>query len=269
MVFKAFGLKNLNRQHPLRACQDAQEIPIPPIGVSIASFRHDMTDLPKTMKAWTYNRHGKPKDVLKLDTGAPVPLTPKAGDVMIRVSYVALNPADYKLMEFRIPFRYPATPSIDMVGEIVQTGPGVSTDVRIGMTVSGSVPTKLILRGVGVLAEYIVLPAHAVVEKPQGLQESVAAGLLGIAGQTSAMVLKSAEFRKDDKVLLNGASGGVGCVLIQVLCGLGVHVTAVCSARNEALVKRLGAEEVRPPPFLRSPISIPPKQRTLLIQSFS
>lgn len=212
-----------------------------------------MADLPKSMKAWTYNRHGKPKDVLKLNNDAPLPPAPKAGDVMIRVSYVALNPADYKLMEFRIPFRYPATPSIDMVGEIVQTGPGVSeasTNVRIGMTVSGSVPTKLILRGVGVLAEYIVLPAHAVVEKPQGLQESVAAGLLGIAGQTSAMVLKSAEFRKGDKILLNGASGGVGCVLIQVLCGLGIHVTAVCSARNEALVKRLGAEEVRlAPPF--------------------
>ncbi|EXJ77778.1 hypothetical protein A1O3_10007 [Capronia epimyces CBS 606.96] len=206
-----------------------------------------MTNLPKTMKAWTVTRVGKPRDVLQLKTDSPTPPPPKAGEVMIRVSYVAINPADYKLMEFRIPFKNPAIPAIDFVGDIVQVGPATSnssTNVRVGMTVAGSTPTTYILRGMGVLAEYVVLPAHAVVEKPQALDEAVAAGLFGVAGQTGARVLSAAGLHKGDRVLLNGASGGVGCILIQVLCGMGVRVTGVCSARNEARVRSLGAEEV-------------------------
>jgi NADPH:quinone reductase-like Zn-dependent oxidoreductase len=208
--------------------------------------------VPKTMKAWTITRVGKPKDVLKLKINCPTPPPPKAGEVMIRVSHVSINPSDFKLMETWIPFRCNnnAIPGIDFVGEIVQIGhptgtSNSSTNVRVGMTVAGSVPTMLILHGVGVLAEYVVLPAHTVVEKPQGLEEAVAAGLFGVAGQTSAMVLRDAGLHEGDRVLLNGASGGVGSVLIQVLCGMGVRVTGICSARNEALVRRLGAEEVR------------------------
>lgn len=204
------------------------------------------------MKTWRYDRRGKPNEVLKLHTDVPIPPAPKAGEVLIRVSYVALNPADYKLMEFRVPFRYPATPGIDFVGEIIQVGTETSesqTKVHIGMTVAGSVLVRSIVRGAGTLAEYIVLPVSAVVEKPKDLPEAVAAGLLGVAGQTSAMLFKSTKFSQGNKVLLNGASGGVGCVLIQVLRAMGVQVTAICSARNAALVRRLGAEEVRLPTF--------------------
>jgi len=208
-----------------------------------------MAELPKTMKAWRFARRGKAKDVLELKTNAPIPSAPKVGEVMIRVSYVAINPADYKLMEHWIPFRYPATPSIDFVGEVVQIGNLASSspvNVNVGMIVAGSVPTMQIVRGVGVLAEYIVLPAQAVVEKPRDLQETVAAGLLGVAGQTSAVVVEKAILQKGDRVLLNGASGGVGCILVQVLCEMGVRVTGVCSSRNEAVVRKLGADEVRP-----------------------
>lgn len=207
-----------------------------------------MAELPKTMKAWTITRVGKAKDVLKLKTDMPTPPPPKAGEVLIRVCHVSINPVDYKLMDTWIPFRSSATTGMDFVGEIVQIGhptSNSSANVRVGMTVAGCVPFMLILRGVGMLAEYVVLPAHAVVEKPQGLEELVTAGLLGVAGQTSATVLHAAELRKGDSVLLNGASGGVGSILTQVLCGMGVQVTGICSARNEALVRRLGAEEVR------------------------
>lgn len=234
-----------------------------------SSAQYDMAELPKTMKAWCFDRRGKPKEVLELRIDAPVPSAPKAGEVMIRVSYVAINPADYKLMDHRIPFRYPATPSIDFVGEVVQAGnlsSSSSENVRVGMTVAGSVPTMLIIRGVGVLAEYIVLPAHAVVEKPRHLQESVAAGLLGVAGQTSAVVLEKAVLHKSDRVLLNGASGGVGCILVQVLCGMGIRVTGVCSSRNEALVRRLGADEVRYSCFLELCAVLPCKELTCLTQ---
>ena len=207
-----------------------------------------MADFPTTMKAWTITQAGKPKDVLRLQFNWPTPPPPKAGNIMIKVSHASLNPGDCHLMKSSIPFRYPAIPAMDCVGKIVQIGQPASSstsDMPVGMTVAGSMPVMQIMRGNGTLAEYVVLPAHAVVEKPEGLEEAVAAGLLGIAGQTSATVLRATRLHQGDRVLVNGASGGVGSVLTQVLHGMGMRVTGICSARNEALIRRLGAEEVR------------------------
>jgi NADPH:quinone reductase-like Zn-dependent oxidoreductase len=143
-----------------------------------------------------------------------------------------------------IPFRKTGIAGMDFVGEVIQVGPSSASGVRVGMIVGGTVPMINILRGVGSLAEYLVVPAHAVVEKPASLKEPVAAGLLGIVGQTSVVLLRAANLREGDRVLVNGASGGVGSVLIQMLRGMGAHVTGICSAKNEPLVRRLGAEEV-------------------------
>ena len=207
-----------------------------------------MIDVPKTMKAWIAVRAGQPKDVLELKTNWPTPTPPKTGEVMIRVSYAAINPGDLKMMAMKIPCKSNTIPGMDFVGEVVQVGPSASkspSDACVGMHVAGTVPMMNIWRGLGVLAEYVVLAAHTVVEKPDGVEESVAAGLLGIAGQTNAVLLRAADLHKGDSVLVNGASGGVGSISIQLLRGMGVHVTAICSAKNEALVQRLGAEKVR------------------------
>ncbi|KAH7016400.1 uncharacterized protein B0I36DRAFT_254090 [Microdochium trichocladiopsis] len=99
-------------------------------------------------------------------------------------------------------------------------------------------------KGQGVLVDFVVLPAHAVAEVPRGVRDGpAAAGLLGVAGQTSAVLVQAAQLRKEQRPLVNGASGGVGYVLTQVLAGLGVHITAICSGKNEDLVRRLGADE--------------------------
>lgn len=208
-----------------------------------------MNDLPRTMKAWVATHAGQPKDVLELKTNWPTPAPPKTGEVMIRVSYVALNPGDAKMIAMKIPFKRNAIGGMDFVGEVVQVGPPAAastspSDIRVGMVVAGTVIVAKILRGVGALADYVVLPAHSVVEKPEGLPESIAAGPLGIVGQTSVVILRAASLHQGDRVLVNGASGGVGTILVQVLRGMGVHVTGVCSARNAALVQRLGAEAV-------------------------
>ncbi|KAI1129655.1 zinc alcohol dehydrogenase [Nemania abortiva] len=207
----------------------------------------DRTVIPRTMKAWVAFGAGTLNDVLELKTDWPTPPPPKAGEIMIRVSYVAINPGDAKMIVKPIPFRKAAIAGMDFAGAVIQIGPSALTsppDLRLGTIVAGTIPMINILRGVGSLAEYLVVPAHAVVEKPKGLQESAAAGLLGIVGQTSVVLLRAANLQRGDKVLLNGASGGVGCVLVQILGGMGVHVTGVCSSKNEPLVRRLGAEEV-------------------------
>ncbi|KAF3064609.1 Zinc-type alcohol dehydrogenase-like protein C16A3.02c [Daldinia childiae] len=206
-----------------------------------------MVNIPKTMKAWIVTRTGKLPGILELKTNWPTPTPPKTGEIMIRVSYAALNPGEIKVMAMAAPCRVNTIAGMDFVGEVIQIGPTTPkshSDVRVGMIVGGTVPLMNMWRGAGALSEYLVLPAHTVVEKPKGLDESVAAGLLGIAGQTNAVIMRAANLHQGDKVLINGASGGVGCISIQVLRGMGVHVTAICSAKNEAFVRRLGAEEV-------------------------
>ncbi|KAI1356105.1 zinc alcohol dehydrogenase [Xylaria sp. FL0043] len=204
-------------------------------------------EIPQSMQAWVAFGAGEIQDVLTFKTDWPTPAPPKAGEIMIKVSYVAVNPGDPKMIVKPIPFRKAAIAGMDFAGEVVQVGPSSQSSaptMRLGMIVAGTVPMINILSGVGSLAEYLVVPAHAVAEKPHGLEEGAAAGLLGIVGQTSIVLLRAADLQKGDKVLLNGASGGVGCILTQMLHGMGVHVTGICSSRNESLVRRLGAQEV-------------------------
>ncbi|KAH7136929.1 zinc alcohol dehydrogenase [Dactylonectria estremocensis] len=199
------------------------------------------------MKAWIVSRTGQPKDVLDLRDDWPTPASPKGADIMVKVSHAALNPLDLVMMRMPRPFLGNAIPGADFVGEVVQTGPSIPSslsNVRVGAIVCGTIPTLQILCSRGTLAEYIVLPAHMVAEKPPSLEDGAAAGVVGVPGQTTAMLMKAGKFHAGDRVLVNGASGGVGSVLLQVLQSNGVHVTGVCSGKNEAMVRRLGASEV-------------------------
>lgn len=206
-----------------------------------------MTELPKTMIAWIITRAGKPADVLKLKTSWPMPPPPKAGEVLIRVSYAALNPGDIKMMAIMIPWKGKAIAGYDYAGEVIQLGSSARTsnpNIRVGTIVAGTLPLSYLLTGYGTLAEYVILPIDQIVEVPAGISESVAAGIMGIAGQTAASIVAAAELRQGDKVLVNGASGGVGSILIQALHGMGIQIMSVCSARNLDLVLRLGSGEV-------------------------
>lgn len=98
--------------------------------------------------------------------------------------------------------------------------------------------------GRGTLAEYIEVPASKVVVKPKSIEARDAAGALGVAGQTAWIVLKEAGVKEGDCVLVNGASGGVGSVLVQVARAKGCIVYGVCSEANREFVMGLGAKEV-------------------------
>ncbi|CAG9989451.1 unnamed protein product [Clonostachys byssicola] len=205
-----------------------------------------MAELPKTMKAWVITRAGKPSDVLQLKTNWPMPPSPKAGEVLIRVSYAALNPGDIKMMSTIIPWKGKAIAGYDYAGEVIQLGSSARAsdpDIRVGTIVAGTLPLSYLLTGYGALCEYMILPADQIVEVPSGISESVAAGIMGIAGQTAASIVAAAGLRQGDKVLVNGASGGVGSILIQALHGMGVQIMSVCSARNVDLVLRLSGGE--------------------------
>jgi reticulon-4-interacting protein 1, mitochondrial len=109
------------------------------------------------------------------------------------------------------------------------------------------IPAKVVLSGEGVLAEYIVVdeetaPMGVV---PGGLEMSDAAGL-GSCGQTAMFLCRRrAGVKEGDRVLVNGASGGVGTMTVQVAKAMGTSfVVGVCLGRNEDIVKNIGADDV-------------------------
>jgi len=209
-----------------------------------------MAGLPQTMKAWTVIRAGLPRDALILQPASPAPPAPTGTDILVKVSHVALNPADphyVRILPSWIPFRRYAVPGIDFAGTVVAAAPGVSVDsgVTVGDEVCGAVSFMYVATGRGTLAEYISLPADQVARRPEKLSLGAAAGLCGVAGQTALLVLKEAGLEEGGRVLINGASGGVGTVLVQICKSKGATVVGICSGANEDFVKKLGADEVR------------------------
>ncbi|EFX00471.1 zinc alcohol dehydrogenase [Grosmannia clavigera kw1407] len=221
------------------------------------------------MKAWVVVKNAEPGYALALqDVQDPpaVAAAPKGSDILVRITHAALNPADLHFMLHLptwIPFRRNAMPGLDFAGEIVKLGPmaaaapaHAAAPLTVGARVSGCLSIRLVATGHGSLAEYITVPAEVVVRVPDGLSSETAVGMLGCAGQTAHLVMTNpgadAVFQSDaaksrtspPRVLINGASGGVGSLVTQIAKARGAYVVAVCSAANEALVRRNGADEI-------------------------
>lgn len=217
-------------------------------------------DIPTTMKAWLVTKNGEPKDALTLNADYPVPKQVKGGNILVKVTHAALNPADLNFMANIpnwVPFRRNPIVGLDFAGNVVQVGSSVPSGlgISVGAEVCGAFNVLSVAVGRGSLAEYVEVPADKVALRPKGIMARDAAGALGIAGQTAWLVLKEAGVKPGDRVLVNGASGGVGSVLVQVAKAKGAVVYGVCSAANAEFVKGLGAEEVRIWHSLRSPYS--------------
>jgi NADPH:quinone reductase-like Zn-dependent oxidoreductase len=193
------------------------------------------------MKAIVQDRFGPP-DVLELREVAD----PRAGDgeVLVRVRAASVNPADWYAMA-GIPYvarpqmglRRPKTnrPGLDLAGVVTAVG-GAVRRFRPGDEVFGA--------GAGTLAEYAAVPEDALVGKPANLSFEQAAAV-PVAGLTALQGLRDkGRLRPGQRVLINGASGGVGTFAVQLAKALGAEVTGVCSTRNVDLVGSLGADQV-------------------------
>jgi NADPH:quinone reductase-like Zn-dependent oxidoreductase len=199
------------------------------------------------MKAFVYTRYGSP-DVLRLEE-RPAP-RPGPGQVLIKVRAVALNAADWRLLRAD-PFlaRFFAgllapKPRLrvlgaDVAGTVEAVGPGVAR-LRPGDEVYGDLANH----GFGGLAEYACPPERAVATKPPSLSFEEAAAV-PLAGMTALQGLRDlARVEPGQKVLVHGASGGVGTYAVQVAKALGAEITAVCSTGKVELVRSLGAAHV-------------------------
>lgn len=102
----------------------------------------------------------------------------------------------------------------------------------------------LVATGHGSLAEYVPVPASLVSRIPDGFGLRESAGL-GIVSQTAMIAMGEAGgLGKGDRVLVNGASGGLGSMIVQLAKSYGAEVVGVCSGVNEEMVKGFGADEV-------------------------
>lgn len=201
---------------------------------------------PQVMAAVVQDRYGPPAQVLRVAQVA-VP-TPKPDEVLVRVRAVGLNPADLFLTTGR-PAMLRAMTGLrrprqggrgqDVAGVVEAVGSAV-TLVRPGDEVFGETGAQ---GASGTLAELAVLPQSVVAPKPAALTFEEAAGL-PMVGLTALRGLRVAGVGAGTRLLVNGASGGVGHLAVQLAVGLGAEVTGVCSGRNAAMVRGLGASRV-------------------------
>ncbi len=198
------------------------------------------------MKAIRYFQYGSP-DVLELHD-IPVPSI-GADEILVQVRAASVNPLDWHfmrgdpyLMRLMFGLSRPKTPGLgsDFAGVVSAVGAGVST-VKAGDSVFGCVSWSN--GGLGSFAEYVRVPADAVCRKPSTLSYEEAAAI-PVAGFTALQAFKMADLSAGQRVLINGAAGGVGTFAVQIARSMGADVTGVCSTGNVSLVSSLGASSV-------------------------
>ena len=190
------------------------------------------------MRVAEYDRYGPPSVLSIRERPRP---TIRAGHVLVRVHAAALNPKDVLTRSGKYAFmagrRFPKRCGYDWSGEAVEIGGGV-TGISAGDPLLGMIQSW----SGGACAEYVLVRADELAPKPAGLAWADAAAL-PLAGLTALQALRgSAEVGHGHRILINGASGGVGVFAVQIAKALGARVTALASERNHELVRSLGAD---------------------------
>ena len=139
-----------------------------------------------------------------------------------------------------------AIPELECSGTVVAAGPNAPAELREpGTLVTAFRDVPSVVRGKGLLAEYVKIPAEmSVMPLPEGLRGRMKeAGAMTGVGQTALKMIRTAGVKAGDVVLVNGASGGVGVMLVQLCKWAGARVVGIASGGNEEFVKGLGVDE--------------------------
>jgi len=198
------------------------------------------SDIPR-MKAIVLPQYGSP-DVLKLEEVAKP--TPAHNELLIKVRAASINPLDWHrmrgtpyLVRVRIGMGRPKLPrlGVDFSGTVEAIGTDVKL-FKVGDEIFGTAD--------GTLAEYVTSTEVGLAMKPTNMTSQQAASV-PVAGLTALQGLRDAgHIRAGWKVLINGASGGVGTFAVQIAKSFGAEVTAVCSTSNTQMVRSIGADHV-------------------------
>ncbi len=197
------------------------------------------------MKAIVYERYGSP-DVLELrEIQKP---TPKDDEVLIKIHAASANPLDWHFMRGE-PFLARLEAGLlkpknkilgaDIAGRVETVGRNVK-EFQPGDEVFG----EIFENGLGGFAEYVSVPESALALKPANISFEAAAAV-PVAALTALQGLRDkGQIQSEQKVLINGASGGVGTFAVQIAKSFGAEVTGVCSTRNLDMVRSIGADQV-------------------------
>lgn len=164
--------------------------------------------------------------VIRLDD-APLPV-PGPSEVLVQVAATSFNPTEGWLRRgvVPVPVTLPFALGWDVAGTVVESGERV-----VGFLDGGAA------------AEFVVAPRERLVAAPRSVPLSHAAAL-PLAGLTAWQAVAQARLRPGERVLVNGAGGGIGGFVVQLAKRAGAHVIATASPRSAAVVKALGADEV-------------------------
>ena len=193
------------------------------------------------MKAAVYTRYGSPDVVQIKDVEKPVP---KDNEVLIEVRAASVNPLDWHFMRGTPYFvrilaglRKPKITrlGVDVAGQVEAVGRNV-TQFKPGDAVFGSCR--------GAFAEYVCTSESTLVMKPDNVTFEQAASAPVAAFTVLQGLRDKGQIQPGQKVLINGAAGGVGTFAVQIAKSFGADVTGVCSTRNVDMVRSIGADRV-------------------------
>jgi NADPH:quinone reductase-like Zn-dependent oxidoreductase len=194
------------------------------------------------MKAIVYHEYGSPDDVLELqDIDKPAV---KDDEVLVRIHAASANPYDWHFMT-GLPYFMRLQAGLlkpkanvlgaDLAGQVEAVGKNV-TQFQPGDEIFGI--------GAGTFAEYVCVSEDSVALNPDNLTLEQAAVVPLAAGTALQGLRDKGHIRAGHKVLINGASGGVGTFAVQIAKAFGAEVTGVCSTRNVDMVRSIGADHV-------------------------
>jgi NADPH:quinone reductase-like Zn-dependent oxidoreductase len=187
------------------------------------------------MKAMVYSKKPAPSGMRLTEIEKPVPI---AGQVLVKIHSVSLNAADYRSMQMGIGPKSGIF-GADIAGLVEAVGPDAKK-FQVGDSVFGD----LSVSDFGGLAEYVAAPENLLAVKPDSVSFEQAAAV-PMASLTALQGLRNkGGIKPGHRVLLIGASGGVGLFATQIAKYFGAHVTAVCSPKNAELVTSLGMDVV-------------------------
>lgn len=189
------------------------------------------------MKAIQFSSYGD-SSVLKL-TEVEEPAL-KEGEVLVKLKATTVNPFDIKvrsgLMQKSTPLALPFIPGSDVAGTVEAIGAGV-TRLQIGDEVFGTTFG-------GTYAEYAAVKEDLLTLKPKAMSFNEAVALAVPINTANTLVIEKGEIQKDQRVLVHGAAGAVGSIIVQLAKLAGAYVIATASGAGLEQVKQMGADEV-------------------------
>ncbi|MDQ0893464.1 NADP-dependent oxidoreductase [Agromyces ramosus] len=193
-----------------------------------------------TMRAIQFTHYGQPTVLETVELPRP---EAGPGETLVRVAGTTFNQVDATIRAGYLaevfPVDLPHVPGIDVSGTVVAVGEGVSAEL-VGQDVVAFLP----MTGPGASAEFAIVPAELLTRAPKTIASTDAAALASSGLTAWQAIVEHAQVRPGQRVLVNGAGGGVGGFAVQLAAAAGATVIATASTRSRDAVAAQGASQV-------------------------